>query len=360
MLKTIDRYILKKYLATFFVMILLFVPVGIMVDVSEKVGKYIDREVPFDEIAWHYLNFTIYFANMLFPLFIFLAVIWFTSKLANNTEIIAILSSGISFTRFLRPYIVGASVIAVFVFFMGMFIVPSASAGFNEFQFKYLKRGKKDRETTNLFNQINDNDFIYVSSFEPSRNIGYNFTYEHFNDKDELAYKITARNIRWVEKDSVYRLTNYNKRIIGERDDIIIKQNRLDTLFTFNLDDLTPVNYVAETKNLFELNKFIAKERKKGSPNINRYLLVKYKRWSMPISTLILTIIAVAVSSFKRRGGMGVNLAFGITVAFIFVFFDRIFGTMAEQSGFSPLLAVTIPNVIFGALAFYLLRNAKR
>ncbi len=360
MLKIVDRYILKRYLVTFFVMILMFVPIGIMVDVSEKVGKMIEQEVPFNEIVQYYLDFTIHFANMLFPLFIFLSVIWFTSKLANNTEIIAILSSGISFTRFLRPYLVGAAIIAVFVFIMGMFVVPPASEGFNEFRYKYLKKGKKARETTNLFNQVNENDFIYVSSFEPSRKIGYNFTYEHFNDSLQLEYKIAARNIRWIEKDSIYRLTGYTKRIIGEKDDLIITKPKLDTLFSFNLDDLTPVNYVAETKNLFELNEFIKKERKKGSPNINRYLLVKYKRWSLPLSALILTIIAVAVSSVKRRGGMGVNLAFGVVVAFTFVFFDKIFGTMAEQSGFSPLLAVMIPNILFGALAFYLLQNAKR
>ncbi len=360
MLKIIDRYILKKYLSTFFVMILLFIPIGIMVDVSEKVGKMIEREVPFKEIALYYLDFTIHFANLLFPIFIFLSVIWFTSKLANNTEIIAILSSGISFSRFMRPYLIGGSIIAVFVFIMGMFIVPPASGGFNEFRFKYLKRGKKDRETTNLFNQINDNDFIYVKSFEPSRKQGDYFTYEHFDEKNELKSKITARSIRWVDKDSTYRLTNYTKRIIGEREDIILTQRSLDTIFNFNLDDLTPVNYVAETKNLFELNAFIDKERKKGSANINRYLLVKYKRWSAPVSALILTVIAVAVSSMKRRGGMGVNLAFGIVVAFVFVFFDKIFGTMAEQSGFSPLLAVMIPNITFGILAYYLLKNARR
>lgn len=360
-MKIIDWYILKRYLVTFFVMLLLFVPIGIMVDVSEKVDKMIAKEVPFDEIVNYYIDFTFYFASLLFPIFLFLSIIWFTSKLANNTEIVAILSSGISFTRFLRPYLMGASIIAVITFVMGMFIVPSASKGYNDFRYEYLKKNKNIRKTTNLYNQVSDNDFIYLSHFEPLNKIGRDFTLEHF-EGNELKYKISASSIKWVPKDSVYRLRSYVKRTIGEmgEEDRFVEERKIDTLFSFNLDDLTPVSYIAETKNLFELNKFIEKERKKGSPNINRYLVVKYKRWGLPVSAFILTIIAVAVSSKKRRGGMGINLALGISLAFIYIFFDKIFGTMAEQSGFPPLLAVSIPNIMFGLLAVYLLKNAKR
>jgi lipopolysaccharide export system permease protein len=243
---------------------------------------------------------------------------------------------------------------------MGMFIVPNASKGFNEFKFKYLKKGKQDRVTSNIFNQLNENDFIYVSSFDPARKIGYNFTFEHFNEEEELDYKISAANIRWVPKDSVYRLTNYNKRDLRGEQEVLETKRRLDTLFTFKIEDLTPVSYIAETKNLFELNSFIDTQRRKGASNINAYILVKYKRWALPVAAFILTIIGVAVSSVKRRGGMGVNLAFGIGVAFIYIFFDKVFGTLAEQSGFSPLLAVIIPNLAFGVLGIYLLQNAKR
>ena len=137
-------------------------------------------------------------------------------------------------------------------------------------------------------------------------------------------------------------------------------RRRLDTVFNFKIEDLTPVSYIAETKNLFELNSFIKTQKRKGASNINTYILVKYKRWALPVAAFILTIIGVAVSSVKRRGGMGVNLAFGIGVAFIYIFFDKVFGTLAEQSGFSPLLAVIIPNLAFGLLGIYLLQNAKR
>ena len=356
----LDRYILKRYLATFGMMLLLFIPIGIMLNLAEQIGKMIDNEAPLNEILIYYLNFTIYIGHLLFPIFLFLSIIFFTSKLASNTEIVAILSSGVSYRRFLRPYWIGASIIAIMMFFMGMFIVPNASMEFNEFKFKYLKKGKQDRVTSNIFNQLNENDFIYVSSFDPARKIGYNFTFEHFNEEEELDYKIAAANIRWVPKDSVYRLTNYSKRDLRGTREVMETKRRLDTLFTFKIEDLTPVSYIAETKNLFELNSFIDTQRQKGASNINAYILVKYKRWALPVAAFILTIIGVAVSSVKRRGGMGVNLAFGIGVAFIYIFFDKVFGTLAEQSGFSPLLAVIIPNLAFGILGIYLLQNAKR
>ncbi|MDT7829917.1 LptF/LptG family permease [Pricia sp. S334] len=356
----IDKYILKRYLVTFGVMILLFIPIGIMAHLAEQIGRMQANEAPLDEIIVYFGNFTIYIGSLLFPIFLFLSIIFFTSKLASNTEIVAILSSGVSYGRFLRPYLIGASIIALIMFVLGMFIVPSASLGFNEFKYKYIKKGKQDRVTSNVFTQLNKTDYIYVSNFDPARQIGYNFTYERFNEDDQLDFKISAANIRWVEKDSAYRLTSYTKRKMVGDTALVDTKRRLDTLFTFDISDLTPVSYVAETKNIFELNKFIEDQRQKGASNINTYVLVKYKRWALPISAFILTIIAVAVASVKRRGGMGVNLAFGIIVAFIFIFFDKVFGTLAEQSGFSPLLAVVLPNLLFGILAFVLLQKAKR
>tara|TARA_R110000868_G_scaffold21640_3_gene89704 strand:- start:6938 stop:7963 length:1026 start_codon:yes stop_codon:yes gene_type:complete len=340
-------------------MLLLFIPIGIMVHLSEQYGKMQDNEAPLNEILIYLGNFSIYIGSMLLPIFLFLSVIFFTSKLASNTEIVAILSSGISYTRFLRPYFIGAVIVAVFMLLMGMFIVPEASKGFNEFKFKYLKKGKQDRVTENIFNQLNEKDFIYVSRFDPAREIGYNFTMEHFNEENELEYKLSAANIRWVPADTLYRLTSYVKRSIKGETEVIETKRRLDTIFPFKINDLTPVSYIAETKNLFELNTFIKDQKRKGASNINTYVLVKYKRWALPITAFILTLIAVAVSAQKRRGGMGVNLAFGILVAFIYIFFDRVFGTLAEQSGLSPLIAVIVPNLLFGILGFYLLHKAK-
>lgn len=341
-------------------MLMLFIPIGIMIHLAEQIGKMQDNDAPLNEILVYLSNFSITIGNVLLPIFLFLSVIFFTSKLASNTEIVAMLSSGISYNRFLRPYLVGASIVAVFMFVMGMFIVPNASIGFNEFQYKYLKKGRKDRVTENIFNQLNEKDFLYVSRFDPVREIGYNFTMEHFNDDNTLEYKLSAANIRWVPADSLYRLTSYVKRTIKGETEVVETKRRLDTVFQFKINDLTPVSYIAETKNLFELNDFIDDQKRKGASNINSYVLVKYKRWALPITAFILTFIAVAVSSQKKRGGMGVNLAFGILVAFVYIFFDRVFGTLAEQSGFSPLLAVIFPNLLFGILGFFLIQKAKR
>ncbi len=340
-------------------MLLLFIPIGITVHLAEKIGKILENEVPFDAVMLYLLDFTIYFAHLLFPLFLFLSVIWFTSKLANNTEIIAFLSSGVSFSRFLRPYLIGAFFVAILALILGLYLAPKASQGFNDFSYKYFKKGRKVAENQNVFRQINDNDFIYVSSFDLKNKQGSNFTLEHIKD-NKLIYKINASTIKYIEKDSTYQLRNYVKRTVGEFDDIIERAPKKDTIFTFDIEDLTPVIYIAETLSYNELTDFIDKEEKRGSSNIGRYQLVLYRKWSLPVSVFILTIIAVAVSSIKRRGGMGVNLAVGICIAMVFVFFDKIFGVMAEQSNFPPIIAVWFPNIIFGILAIYLLRNAKR
>ncbi|NNK71237.1 MAG: YjgP/YjgQ family permease [Flavobacteriaceae bacterium] len=340
-------------------MLVLFIPIGITINLAEKIDKMLANEVPAGEIIQFYLDFTVYFANLLLPLFLFLSVIWFTSKLANNTEVIAFISSGVSFYRFLRPYIIGASLVAAIALFLGMYLAPKASQGYNEFEYKYLKGGRKDKETSNIYRQINDNEIIFVSNFNTKDRRGSNFTLEHF-EGNTLKYKISALNIIYNPADSTYRLTNYTKRIIGPERDTIINRRRVDTTFTFDMEDLTPVKYIAETLNYNELTRFINKETERGSSYIGRYQVVKFKKWSIPVSVFILTIIAVSVSSKKRRGGMGVNLALGILIAMIYIFFDKVFGVMAEQSDMPPFFAVWFPNLLFGTLAAYLLYNAKR
>ncbi|GAA0872026.1 LptF/LptG family permease [Gangjinia marincola] len=358
-MKILDWYILKRYLGTFLLMLALFVPIGITVNLAEKIGKILANDVPIMEVVKYYGNFTIYFANLLFPIFLFLSVIWFTSKLANNTEIIAFLSSGVSFSRFLRPYLVGATLVCFAALALSLFLAPSASKGFNEFKYAYLKKRSKTQETSNVYRQINDDEFVYASNFLPKSKSARNFMLEHF-ENNELKFKITASRLQYNDKDSTYTLTNYDKRIIGQAEDILVSKSKFDTILPFEIETLTPLSYVAETLNYFELRDFIAEEERLGSANINTYKVEAYKRLSIPVSAFILTIIAVAVSAMKRRGGMGVNLAIGIAIAFSYVFLDKVFGTIAQKSDFSPLLAVWIPNLFFGVLAFYLLRNAKR
>jgi len=358
-MKILDWYILKRYLGTFFAMILLFIPIGIIVDLSEKIDNILEHEVPLKEVIGYYLNFTVYFANLLFPLFVFLSVIWFTSKLANKTEIIAFLSSGISFWRFLRPYIIGALIIFCMALGMSLFLAPKASLGFNEFKYSYLKKHQPTQDLDNVYRQLNDSVFLYASNFNPLKKSADKFTLEYF-EGNSLRTKISAKKITYIEKDSVYELREYVKRTILADNDIIVKDRKKDTILPFDIDEFTPVSYVAETLTFSELNDFIEIENKRGSSNINTYKVVSYKRWSIPVSVFILTIIGVAVSSMKRRGGMGVNLAIGISLAFVFIFFDKVLGTLANQSDFPPVVAVWFPNVAFGILAIYLLFHVKR
>ena len=182
---------------------------------------------------------------------------------------------------------------------------------------------------------------------------------EKFN-KDELEYKITADHLKWNPSDSTYTMFKYKKRTVGELNDTFEMAETKDVIFNFEIEDLTPVVYIAETLPYDELIDFIEKEKARGSTNINRYKVVLYKKFSIPVAAFILTIIAVSVSSMKRRGGMGMNLAIGIILAFAFVFLDKVFGVLAEKSSAPPLIAVWVPNIVFGILAIYLLRNAKR
>jgi len=359
-LKIVDWYILKKYLITYISIQILFIPIAIVVNLADNIDKILSNNVPFEEVVDYYYNFTIYFSNSLLPLFLFLSVIWFTSKLASNSEIIAMYSSGFSLKKLIKPYLIGSLMIAFVALVLGIFIVPDASKNFNQFSYKYLKGSRKSIDDKNIFRKINDNEYIYLTQFNVKNNIGTNFTLEHF-EENKLQYKISASNIRFIKKDSIYRLTNYVKRTITDSIDIIDSERSLDTLFEFKLSDLTPLNYIAETLNYSELVDFINQEKARGSSNIGRYQVVKYKKWSIPFSIFILTIIAFSVSSVKRRGGAGVNLAFGISVAMTYVFFDKVFGVLAQQSDFSPIIAVWFPNFVFGSLAIYLLyKNANR
>ena len=358
-MKILDLYIIKKFLLTFLMMFLLFIPIGILVDVSEKVDKFKEHELSFYQILDYYSDFVWYYGYFLFPIFVFLSVIWFTSKLSSNSEITAILSSGISFNRFLRPFIISATIIFLVSAFSGMFIVPEKNKSFNEFQYKYLSKNKKDRNLSNLYKQISNDEYIYVSSYNPTRNQAYNFSYELFND-NKLIEKITSRNIRWVEEDSVFRLTDYFKRSYIKNNELIESRRIYDTLFNFNMSDLSSLKYQAKALNFFDLNKFIDEERSSGSPLLNDHLLERNRRLSIPFSVLILTLLAVSVSSFKRRGGIGLNLAFGIALAFVFIFFDKLFSVLVIKSDFNAAIGAWAPNFVFLLITLQIMKIAKK
>ena len=355
-MRILDKYIIKKFLGTFLVMFGLFIPIGIMVDFAEKIDKFRENEIPVELILKYYVDFIWYFGSQLYPVFLFLAVIWFTSRLANNTEITAILSSGISFRRFSQPYIISALVVVVFALISVMFIVPKSNKNYNEFVSQKVK-GEEVTNSSRIFKQINDNEYIYASSYDVKRKRALNFTLENF-DGYALNHKITANTIRW--DDSIFRLTNYVERIINKEGDIIKRVTRKDTILDFDIDDLAPLNYIAETLNFFELNRLIRYEKSAGSPLINSHLLVRHKRYTIPLSCFVLTLIALSVSSVKRRGGTGSNLAIGVSLGFLFIFLDKILGVLVIKSNFSPAIASWGILLFFLTIAILLVRKSLR
>lgn len=355
-------------------------PIAIAIDISERIHKFIKHE---DLTIWtiakdHYLNFSIYYTNTFMPLALFLAVILFTSKMASNTEIIAINSGGISFPRLMRPYMIGATIIFIFAFYANHFIVPHSNKTGGKFYREYIaskwKMKDKDKvENVNL--QLNDNDFLYFKNFNLKTNKGDYFSYEHFDD-GVLKYKLTSRRISYnkkpiitsktdslnVNKDSVYfyTLKDYRKRYIYPNEDVIFKGKVFDTIFNIKPKELKTVDYLAKEMNSFQLKKQINVAEQRGVKNLNPWRVELYKRSSMPSSVYALTIIAVALAHRKRRGGMGLNLAIGVGLMFFYVFFMKIFEVIAASSNTNPLLLVWLPNIIFGILAIFLYLHARK
>ena len=212
---------------------------------------------------------------------------------------------------------------------------------------------------SNLYKQISENEYIYVSSYNPTRSQAYNFSYELFNE-NKLLKKITARNIRWIEDDSIFRLTDFFKRTYNKELEIIESRRIYDTIFNFKIDDLSSLKYQAKALNFFELNDFIIEERASGSPLLNDHLLEKNRRFSIPFSVIILTLLAVSVSSFKRRGGIGINLAFGISLAFIFIFFDKFFSVLVVKTDLNAMLGAWAPNFVFLLITMQIMKIAKK
>ncbi|MGB1041753.1 MAG: LptF/LptG family permease [Tenacibaculum sp.] len=361
-MKILDWYILKRYLVTFLFTLLILIPIAVAIDIAEKIDKFLRHEnLTFFEIANdYYKNFIIYYANTFMPLALFIAVILFTSRLANNTEIVAINGSQVSFTRFLYPYFIGATIVCAVALSMNHFFVPTSSKTRKAFEKKYLKKKKYADTSVREFSlQLNDSTYVYVQNFDLNRNSGYNFSTETY-DGIQLKHKLTADNINWNKKDSTFKLYTWKKRWVFKDRDSIAHGNNLDTVFAFTPRDFNYKNIMAQEMPSPELIDFIDLSKKRGVKNLNAYLVELYKRTSLPIACYILTLIAVALAYKKRRGGIGVNLALGMAVMFIYVFFLKVAEVLGGVAGANALLNVWVPNVVFGLYAIYLYINGRK
>jgi len=360
MLKKIDSYIIKKFLGTFFFTLLLIIIVVIVFDLSEKLQDFIERKAPLEAIIFdYYLNFAPYFANMFSPLFIFISVIFFTSKMASNSEIVAILSGGISFRRMLRPYIICAFVLAMLSYYLNNFLIPIANKKRLAFEEVYY-RNKFRNFAKDIHMQINENTYIYMANFVAGLNTGYNFSIEHFNKDGELDYKLLSDNARWDTTINKWVITNYNERYIDGLHETIKTGAVKDTALDLKVEEFKRRNSFITTMNYFELNDFIAEAKFKGSQQVIYYEVEKQQRGAYPFATFVLTLIGVSISSRKVRGGIGLHIGLGLMISFSYILFMQISSTFAINSGVPASIAVWIPNILYSILALYLFKKAPK
>jgi lipopolysaccharide export system permease protein len=358
-LKIIDVYIIRKFLGTFFYAISLLAIIIIIFDISEKIDDFLEKEAPLRAIIFdYYLNFLPYFINLFSALFTFIAVIFFTSRMAANTEIIAILNSGISFWRLLRPYMISALILALLSFYLTNFLIPITNRKMVLFETKYIKSQYRGSDM-NIHMQISPGTFIYAESYNKEAHVGYRFSLEKINEKG-LYYKFSADYVTWDSIKQQWKAEMYVERTIRDMQETLTrgpsKLLRIPLVpkdFSINVEDTKVMNY-------WELRRFIAREKMRGSATVAKFEVEKYKRIAWPFATIVLTIIGVALSSRKIRGGIGMNLGFGLSISFAFILFMQFFTVFATFGNLPPVIAVWIPNVLFGLLGLYLLRKAPK
>lgn len=373
MLTIIDRYILRKFLGTFVFSISLILAIFIVFDVKEKINTFVTNKIALSEIVVdYYCMFVPVYANFFAPLFTFISIIFFTSKMAHRTEFVAILCSGASFNRILKPYLIGAFIIAFCSFLMNHFVIPKAQQRKIGFEDKWINNGYST-EDHNIHRLLNASTVLYLESYDNRVNTGYKISIEKIVNHRQV-YMLKAEMMRWDSLARQWDLTDVFERSL-------IEQDRLDTLknqkpvfaekhtfstakkikIEFTPNDMWRFESKVETMTSPNLRSFIAKERFKGGSNIEFYEVEFHRRTSFPFATFILTIIGVSISSRKVRGGVGLQIAAGLFISCIYIMLMYVFTTIAT-TGFasSALLAVWTPNIIFSFVAFYFYRNAQQ
>lgn len=357
-LKRIDRYIIKQFLGTFALIIVLLIAIVVVFDVNEKIEHFLKPEVTVYEIAIdYYANFIPYFIGLFSPLFTFIAVILFTSRLADRSEIIAMLSNGISFNRLMLPYLISATIIASGNYFLSAYMVPKANVNRIEFQNTYIKN-KKVEYGRNIQLEVEPGVIAYFDNFQAPSSMGYRFTLDRFVDK-QLISRLTASSIKY---DSLHHWTiiDYLIRDFDGMHEHISFGTRKDTTLTFAPSDFLIAESDCETMTSPELARHISRQKQRGLGNIQLFEIEYHQRYATIMSFFILTIIGLSLSSRKIKGGMGLNIGIGLGLSFSYVFFSKISSTFAISGLVSPMIAVWIPNMLYAFITVYVYRRAPR
>lgn len=359
-IRRIDRYIISKFIGTYIYSIILIISISIVFDVNENLAKFTTNHAPLRAIILdYYANFIPYFANLFSPLFVFIAVIFFTSKLAGNSEVIAMLASGMSFKRLMRPYMISAAMISILNFTLGAYVIPKGTVVRHEFESLY-KNNKKNTSASNVQLQVGRGIIAYIQQYDDVTKTGYGFSLDKFENK-KLVSHMTANVIKYdTISDSRYqwRAVNYKIRTLKGMRERITSGQEIDTLVMMEPMDLVFSKGQQETFTSPELLRYISKQKDRGSGNVVQYEVEYHKRIAACFASFILTIIGASLSARKRKGGMGLYLGIGMALSFSYILLQTISSTFAINADTPPVLAAWIPNLLYFVIAYYCFKKA--
>nr|MBP8023272.1 LptF/LptG family permease [Paludibacter sp.] len=343
---------------TYFYSIVLILSIAVVFDLTEKLDNFFDNNAPLKAIIFdYYMGFIPFYMNMFSPLFTFIAVIFFTSKMATNTEIIAILASGVSFRRLMMPYLISAAVISGLAFVLGGYVIPPANEKLLDFEDKYVKKFKSNN-ARNVQMEVEKGVILYIERYEISENRGYRFSLEKFDGKS-LVSRLTAETITW---DSAYnwKVSNYQQRDFNGMREKLTRGIDLDTVINVQPQEFFISSKESAQMNNTQLREYLKRQKNRGVGNIQAFEDEYYKRYSMPLAAFIMTLIGVSLSSRKVRGGMGLHLGIGLALSSLYILFSTLSTTFSVSGAMSPFAAVWLPNFVFLLVGIYLYRTAPK
>ena len=364
-MKKIDRYILSKYLTSFFFCLILFTAVVVVVDISEKTDDFVKSKLPvWNIITDYYFGFIPRIDAMLFPLFVFIAVIFFTSKMAARSEVIAILSSGVSFRRFLLPYVAGGLFLSALLWVGYQYVVPKANKKWGDFETKYVDPnfGNNNGNTTykqKIYFRIDSNTYAGIRGYDTVSKIGVGFFIQQFKN-GKLNYNLRAESFNWDTANKKWNLALVTERNLDSISERVKRSPTLLQNYNFKPRELRRDEYLKDQLPTPELDSFIKMERMRGSEMLSTLLVERYNRDAIPVSVLILTIIGAVLASRKIRGGSGFHLATGVVISVFYILFSRFSIVFATKGNLTPFLAAWTPNFFFGLLAFYFYKRSPK
>lgn len=358
----IDRYIITKFLSTYIFLIAIIILIAIIFDFNEKIDKFTQSHASVKKILFdYYLNFIPYFSNLFSPLFVFIAVIFFTSKLADNSEIIAMKSAGMSYKRLLRPYMISAAIIALASFLLGAYVIPRGNVAKVNFENTYIKKKDISAED-NVQMQVDTGVVAYITHFDNRTKSGYGFSLDKFSNK-KLVSHLTAQTIQYdtlSERRYSWTLRNYRIRTLKGMREKITTGQKLDTIILMEPSDFFYTYGQQETMTVPQLREFIDRQKLRGAAGISTFEVEYHKRFATPFAAFILTIIGVSLSCEKRKGGMGTSIGLGLALSFSYILFQTVSASFAINAGWPAMISAWLPNILFALVAFVLYKRTPQ